>query len=107
MRNYENYERKRNVYVGFRLTKEEKEKLDKFVAVSGLTEREYVAKRALQEDVVVVGNTRVYKALNEQMNEIVRELKRLNKGSELSDDFICLIRYIFEIYRYMEVKENG
>ena len=64
MRNYEKYDRKRNVFIGFRLSKEEKERLDKYVKLSGLTQRDYVAARSLQEDVVVVGNTRVYNRKN-------------------------------------------
>lgn len=101
MRNYEKYERKRNVFIGFRLSKEEKERLDKFVKLSGLTQRDYVAARSLQEDVVIVGNTRVYKALSDQINELINELKRLNTGDELSNEFIKLMSFALIIYQGM------
>lgn len=105
MRNYEKYVRKRNVFIGFRLSKEEKERLDKFVKLSGLTQRDYVAARSLQEDVVIVGNTRVYKALSDQINELINELKRLNTGDELSNEFIKLMSFALIIYQGMN--ENG
>lgn len=105
MRNYEKYERKRNVFIGFRLSKEEKERLDNFVKLSGLTQRDYVAARSLQEDVIIVGNTRVYKALSDQINKLINELKRLNTGDELSDEFIKLISLALTIYQGMN--ENG
>ena len=106
MRNYEKYERKRNIFIGFRLSKEEKEKLDKYVKLSGLTQRDYVAKRSMQEDVVIIGNTRVYKALSEQVKELISELKRLNTGDELSKEFIELVSFALRIYEGMNENEN-
>lgn len=97
MRNYENYERKRNIYVGFRLSKEEKERLDKYVKMSGLTFREYVARRSLQEDVIVVGNTRVYKTLKEQLESIVCELQKFDKSKQLDEEFSKVMVFALKI----------
>lgn len=97
MRNYENYERKRNIYVGFRLSKEEKERLDKYVKMSGLTFREYVARRSLQEDVIVVGNTRVYKSLKEQLESIVCELQKFDKSKQLDEEFSKVMVFALKI----------
>lgn len=97
MRNYENYERKRNIYVGFRLSKEEKERLDKYVKMSGLTFREYVARRSLQEDVIVVGNTRVYKSLKEQLESIVCELQKFDKNKQLDEELSKVIMFALKI----------
>lgn len=105
MRNYEKYDRKRNIYCGFRLSPEEKKRLHEFVKLSGMTERDYVSKRALQEEIVVIGNTRVYKALNEKVNELINELKRLNTGDELSDEFIKLVTFALKIYEGMKEDE--
>lgn len=102
MRNNENYERKRNVFIGFRLSKEEKERLDKYVKMSGLTFREYVARRSLQEDVIIVGNTRVYKALQNQLEQIITELKEFNRGKEPSDDFIQVSMFALKILEGMK-----
>ncbi|MCR4634301.1 MAG: hypothetical protein K5648_09275, partial [Erysipelotrichaceae bacterium] len=88
MKNYENYIRARDKYVGFRLSEEEKARLDRYVKMSGMTFREYVARRALQEDVVIVGNTKVYKALKSQMEEIVNELLRISNSENISEEFL-------------------
>lgn len=97
MRKYENYERKRNVYVGFRLSKEEKERLDKYVKMSGLTFREYVTRRSLQEDVIIVGNTRVYKSLKEQLESIVCELQKFDKSKQLDEEFSKVMVFALKI----------
>lgn len=104
MRNYENYERKRNIYVGFRLSKEEKERLDKYVKMSGLTFREYVARRSLQEDVIVVGNTRVYKSLKEQLESIVCELQKFDKNKQLDEELSKVIMFALKI---LDGMKNG
>ena len=78
-RHYETYNRKRNIFCGFRLSPEEKERLKKYVAMSGMTERDYISQRALQEEIVVVGNTRIFKALKDQFEEIIKELDQYEK----------------------------
>lgn len=104
MRNYEKYNRKRNIYIGFRLSPEEKQRLDKFVKLSGMTERDYVAKRSLQEEIVVVGNTKVFKALKEEFTELISELKRIKNSNELSGETMKIINFALKIYA--EMKEN-
>lgn len=100
-RNYEKYNRKRNIYCGFRLSPEEKERLRRYVAMSGMTERDYVTHRALQEDVVIVGNTRVYKALKDEFAEIVSELKRIGTGQEIDSELAKVICFALKIYEGM------
>lgn len=84
------------------MTPEEKERLNKYVKMSGMTFRDYVTKRALQEDVVVVGNTRVYKALRSQMEEIICELKRISAAGETSEEFLKVLTYALKIYEGMK-----
>ena len=100
-RNYEKYNRKRNIYCGFRLSPEEKERLRKYVALSGMTERDYVAHRALQEDVIVVGNTRVFKALKDEFAEIIKELKRIDTDQKIDSELIKIIGFALKIYEGM------
>ncbi len=97
--------RNRSVYVGFRMSPEEKAQLDRFVALSGLTEREYICNRALQLDVKVVPSPRVYKALKGQMEEIASELKRFESSYEMSSEFIELMEYTIRIYEELRGHE--
>ena len=66
-KNRDNKNRWRNITVGFRVSPEENERINKAVALSGLPKQEYCYRRCLNQDVVVQGNPRVYKALKQEM----------------------------------------
>ena len=78
-KNLDKQGRWRNKTVSFRMSKEEVTLLNNLVALSGLTKQDYIIKRLLCKDVVVVGNTRVYKALKNYMQQLCIELKKLTK----------------------------
>ena len=61
-KNLDNCNRWRNKTVAFRVSREESERIDKAVRLSGLTKQDYITRRLLCQDVVVQGNPRVYKA---------------------------------------------
>ena len=62
-KNRDNKNRWRNITVGFRVSPEENELINKAVALSGLPKQEYCYRRCLNQEIVVQGNPRVYKAL--------------------------------------------
>lgn len=74
------------------LPKEEK-LINSAVALSGLTKQDYIVKRLLCRDVVVQGNPRVYKALKNQLAEVLSELQRI-ENSSVSDELLETIRLI-------------
>lgn len=92
----------RNVIVSFRVSPEESEDLNKRVKLSGLTKQDYIVKRLSERDIVVQGNTRVFKALRNQMTEILSELKRIEKSSEISDDFLATLKTVAQTYNGLE-----
>ena len=61
-KNRDNKNRWRNITVGFRVSPEENELINKAVALSGLPKQEYCYRRCLHQDVVVQGNPRIFKA---------------------------------------------
>lgn len=74
--------------VGFRVSPEEGQQLDIAVQLSGLSKQDYIIRRILGRDIVVQGNPRVYKALRDQLKEVLRELRRIGQegvSSELLD----------------------
>ena len=93
-KNYDNHNRRRNKTVAFRMSPEEAEQLDRFVKLSGYTKQEYLIRRALQQEVKVVGNPRVYKALKNQMAEIYSELMRFEKCEDISGEFLDVLDHI-------------
>ncbi len=79
--------------------------LNNLVSLSGLTKQDYIIKRLLYKDVVVVGNTRVYKALKNHMQQIFTELKRLSNTQEIDDVTLSTIQFIGQILQGMK-EEN-
>jgi hypothetical protein len=78
-KNRDNKNRWRNITVGFRVSPEENELINKAVALSGLPKQEYCYRRCLNQDVVVQGNPRVYKALKLELDSVLTELKRIEE----------------------------
>ena len=104
-KNLDKQGRWRNKTVSFRMTNEEVKLLDNLVSLSGLTKQDYIIKRLLCKDVVVVGNTRVYKALKNHMEQIFTELKRLSTIQEIDDVTTSTIQFIGQILR--DIKEEN
>lgn len=84
----------RNHTVAFRVSNEEANLLNDLVALSGLTKQDYITRRLLCRDVVVQGNSRVYKALKNQMAAIYEELKRLEALSPDNDELLYTLQVI-------------
>ena len=104
-RNLDKQGRWRNKTVSFRMSKEEVILLDNLVALSGLTKQDYIIKRLLCKDVVVVGNTRVYKALKNHIEQLCMELKNLSTMREIDDVALSTIQFIGQILQGMK-EEN-
>ena len=91
-KNLDKHNRFRSITVGFRVSPEENEHINKFVAVSGLSKQEYCYRRCMQQDIVVnSGNPRVYKALKNNLAEVLEKLK--NK-KEVTDEMLEIIELI-------------
>ncbi len=92
-KNYDRKGRWRSKTVAFRMSPEENEELDVRVKLSGLSKQEYLINRALEKEIIVQGNPRVYIALKRQLVEVLQELKALQgeTPSEELLDAICLI----------------
>ena len=73
-KNVDKHNRFRSITVGFRVSPEENEELNRAVALSGLPKQEYCYRKCMGREVVVQPNPRVYKALKNQMAAILMEL---------------------------------
>ena len=97
LKNRDEHNRWRNHTVGFRVSPEENELLNRVVALSGLPKQEYCYRRCMNRDVVVQGNPRVFKALRNQLVDVLTELQRIEAGSEVNDELLDLIEMIADI----------
>ena len=93
-KNLDNKGRWRNRAVSFRVSEEEGKLIDECVALSGLTKQDYIIRKLQCRDVIVQGNSRVYKALRNKMEEIYEELKRLESCSEENDELLYTIQVV-------------
>ena len=93
-KNRDNKNRWRNITVGFRVSPEENERINKAVALSGLPKQEYCYRRCLNQDVVVQGNPRVYKALKLELAAVLTALKRIEAGSSVDEELMNVIELI-------------
>lgn len=97
MKNYDNHNRWRNKTVAFRVSPEEDLQLETFVKITGLTKQDYITRRLLCKDVVVQGNPRVFKALRDQFNAVLDELRRIESGVGVDDELMDTIQMMAAI----------
>ena len=93
-KNRDNKNRWRNITVGFRASPEENELINKAIALSGLPKQEYCYRRCLNQDVVVQGNPRVFKALKTELSAVLKELQRIEAGNGVDDELLRVIELI-------------
>ena len=93
-KNRDNKNRWRNITVGFRVSPEENELINKAVALSGLPKQEYCYRKCMGREVVVQPNPRVYKALKTQMAFILEELQRISAGENVQTELLDTIDLI-------------
>ena len=93
-KNVDKYNRFRSITVGFRVSPEEFDELNRAVALSGLPKQEYCYRKCMNRDVVVQGNPRVYKQLKVNLEMVLSELKRIENGAEINAELIETIQLI-------------
>ena len=97
LKNRDEHNRWRNKTVAFRVSPEEWEQIERYVQLSGLTKQDYITRRLTNKEVVVQGNPRVYKALRNNLADVLNELRRIEVGGEVNDELLDLIKMIADI----------
>lgn len=106
VKSLDNRGRWRSLAVAFRMSPEENAELDRRVRLSGLTKQEYFLRRVLERDIIVQGSPRVYKALRNEMAEILAELRRLESMGGASDEFLATLRLVTETVAGMNGEQS-
>lgn len=105
-KNVDNHNRFRSVTIGFRMSPEEAELLNSLVKVSGLNKQDYLINRALQRDVIVNGNPRVFIGLKKELIALCNEFQRLNDCSQITDEQFILLNQILKILNEMRFEND-
>ena len=71
----------RSKTVGFRVSPEEWEEIERLVALSGMSKQDYIMDRLQNKEMVIQVNPRVVKALKNEIDE----LREVLKGSDISN----------------------
>lgn len=101
-KNLDQQGRFRSKTVSFRMSPEEAKLLDDYVSLSGLNKQDYLINRALQTDVIVYGNPRVFKGLRNRLDDVLNELNRINNSFDISNELISLMKQIVIILDSMK-----
>lgn len=91
----------RSVTVGFRMSPEEADLLNRLVKISGMNKQDYLIDRALQTEITVISNPKVYIGLKRELTKLCEELNRINNSSDISTEQITLIEQIVTILKVM------
>ena len=105
-KNRDEHNRWRNITVGFRVSPEENEQLNIAVALSGLPKQEYCYRRCMNRDIIVQGNPRVYKALKDQLVNVLAELQRIASAGEMREELFENITLITKTLNEMKEEPN-
>ena len=97
LKNRDEHNRWRNKTVAFRVSPEEDKQIETYVQLSGLTKQDYITRRLTHKDIVVQGNPRVFKALRNQLADVLAELQRIEAGGEVNDELLDVIEMIADI----------
>lgn len=96
-RNTDKQGRFRNRTVAFHVSPEEYRELDSRIMRSGLNKREYLYRRAMDQEIQVYANPKVYKALKDQLEEIHQLLTKMVESNAImnNDD----LKMLYEIVK--------
>lgn len=98
----DNHNRWRNITVGFRVSPEENEQLNRAVAMSGLPKQEYCYRKCMDNSITVTPNPRIFKALKTALDDVRTELRRISAGTQPSDELVNDITLITKMLNDMK-----
>ena len=107
LKNRDEHNRWRNKTVAFRVSPEEDKQIETYVRLSGLTKQDYITRRLTHRDIVVQGNPRVFKALRNQLADVLSELQRIEAGNGVNDELLDLIEMIADILGGLKGEDNN
>ena len=96
----------RSKTVSFRMSPEENALLDSYTRLSGMTKQDYMIARLLQKEIVVHGNPRVYKALRNQLDAVLVELRRIESAGQMAPERMDQIEYMLRIMEGLNEKHD-
>lgn len=101
-----NSARERGVTIGFRVTPEQARRIDLIARTSGMAKQDYLYGRAIEEDIIVKPDVRVYKMLRDEMERVYRELRRIRSAEEVDEGLAWTIDFLAREFSAMRGEEE-
>lgn len=105
-KNLDDRGRFRSRTIAFRVSPEEGDLIDAAVRLSGLTKQDYIVRKLTDRSVTVTGNPKVYKALRNELIDVLNELRRIGNTTTVDPDLADLIRLIVSVLEPMQREAN-
>lgn len=105
-KNCDKHNRWRNKIVSFRMSPQEAVLLDRLVNVSGLNKQEYLINRALQLDIVIKGNPKVFIGLKKELIALCKEFQTLSNCTQITEEQQILLNQIIKILNGLRVEND-
>lgn len=81
----------------FRLSPEENDKVNRMIALSGMTKQDYITQCLLEHNVTIHGNPYVFRSLKKEINHFIDTFKELESLSDISLDEIEMLEYVLRL----------
>lgn len=89
--------KERYITVAFHVSPEEHEQLYKRIRLSGRRVRDYMAQAAITSKIVVLGNERLRKRIEDMLRDIVPELRKWENAEDIDPIVVADLKMIFEL----------
>lgn len=87
----------RNKTIGFRVSPEEWDEIERLVRISGMSKQEYIMHRLQNTQMTIQANPRVVKALRNEIVALTEELKRLSAAQCNNRELIETVNMVMQI----------
>ena len=84
----------RNKTVSFRVSQEEDKQIETAVKLSGMSKQDFIICCLQKRKIEVIGNPKVYKALKNELKNVLNELSRIEAGNKVSQNLLDTINLI-------------
>lgn len=98
--------RKRNTIINFRVTPEEKRRIEARIAMTGLNKAEFFIESCLYQTVLVKGNVRTFRAYENALEKLSENIQKDVKLEGMDPELLESIKAILEIMNYLFGKEK-
>lgn len=93
------HNRKRDIIVNFRMSPEERAELEQRILMSGKKKQDYMIQSSLEQKLEIVANRKMLMNIQERMDIIEIELKRVANADALDIDKLAGLKALIELFQ--------